>query len=83
MQSNPSLLLTGLAAGSAMLAAPPAAAQYSPNPPFTGKIGKTVAETQTAYPRHNPVARPGSPNIVWILLDDTGFGTSSAFGGLS
>ena len=82
MQSNPSLLLTGLAAGSAMLAAPPAAAQYSPNPPFTGKIGKTVAETQTAYPRHNPVARPGSPNIVWILLDDTGFGTSSAFGGL-
>ncbi len=79
---NKNKLLTGIAAGGALLAANPALAQYSPVPEFTGKIGKTVAETRTAYPRHNPVARPGSPNVVWIVLDDTGFGTSSAFGGL-
>ena len=79
---NRNRLMTGLAAGGALLAANPALAQYSPVPEFTGKIGRTVAETQTAYPRHNPVARPGSPNVVWIILDDTGFGTSSAFGGL-
>ncbi len=79
---NKNKILTGLAAGGALLAAHPALAQYSPTPEFTGKIGKTVAETRTAYPRRNPVARPGSPNVVWILLDDTGFGASSAFGGL-
>ena len=79
---NKNKILTGIAAGGALLAANPAQAQYSPVPEFTGKIGKTVAETRTAYPRYNPVARPGSPNVVWIVLDDTGFGTSSAFGGL-
>lgn len=75
-------IMTGLAAGGALFAASPALAQYSPNPEFKGKIGRTVDETQTDYPLHNPVALPGSPNVIWIILDDTGFGTSSAFGGL-
>ena len=61
---------------------PSAFAQYSPVPEFKGKIGKTVSETRTYYPYHNPVAKPGSPNVVWIILDDTGFGVSSSFGGL-
>ena len=61
---------------------PSAFAQYSPVPEFKGKIGKTVSETRTYYPNHNPVAKPGSPNVVWIILDDTGFGVSSSFGGL-
>ena len=75
-------VMTGIAAGSALLAASPALAQYSPIPEFKGKIGRTVDETQTDYPLHNPVAIPGSPNVIWIILDDTGFGTSTAFGGL-
>lgn len=79
---NKNRILTGLAAGGALFAACPALAQYSPTPEFTGKIGKTVSETRTVYPRRNPVARPGAPNVIWILLDDTGFGASSAFGGL-
>lgn len=79
---NKNKLITGLAAGGALLAGFPALAQHSPTPEFKGKIGRTVEETKTDYPRYNPVARPGSPNVVWIVLDDTGFGVSSAFGGL-
>ena len=76
-------IIGGLAAGgAALLASAPVQAQYSPNVPFNGKIGKTVKETKTDYPAHNPVAQLGAPNVVWILLDDTGFGVSSAFGGL-
>ncbi|MBQ6556033.1 MAG: arylsulfatase [Bacteroidales bacterium] len=81
--TNKTRLLTGLAAASgALMASIPSQAQYSPTPPFKGKIGKTVQDTKTDYPAHNPVARLGAPNVVWIILDDTGFGVSSAFGGL-
>lgn len=82
MKTSKTLLLTGFAAGGALVAPNAANAQYSPTVPFTGHVGKTVAETRTAYPEHNPKARPGAPNVVWIILDDTGFGVSSAFGGL-
>ena len=71
-----------MAAGALLTAAAPALAQYSPTLPFPGKIGKTVPESQTAYPQHNPVAQNGAPNVVWVLLDDVGFGATSAFGGL-
>ena len=77
------ILISSLAAGgAALLASAPVQAQHSPNPPFHGKIGKTVADTKTDYPQHNPVARAGAPNVIWMILDDTGFGVSSAFGGL-
>jgi arylsulfatase len=49
--------------------------------PFQGKIGKTLADSKGFWPQ-NPKAPTGAPNVVWILLDDVGFGTSSAFGGL-
>jgi len=58
-----------------------AMAQYSPIKPFEGVIGKTLEETKQAWPsRVN--APEGAPNVIWILLDDVGFGASSAFGGL-
>ena len=48
---------------------------------FNGVIGKTTAESKEAWPE--VVRAPkGAPNIVWILLDDVGFGATSAFGGL-
>ena len=48
--------------------------------PYQGKIGRTLAESTEWWPA--PVRAPaGSPNVVWILLDDVGFGASSAFGG--
>jgi arylsulfatase len=48
---------------------------------YQGVVGKTYADSKEWWPA--PVKAPaGSPNIVWVLLDDVGFGASSAFGGL-
>ena len=48
--------------------------------PYQGKVGRTLAESSEWWPA--PVKVPaGAPNVVWILLDDVGFGASSAFGG--
>jgi len=57
-------------------------AQSDPVQPFQGKLGKTVPETQQAWQDHYKKAPDGAPNVVWILLDDIGFGATSAFGGL-
>jgi arylsulfatase A-like enzyme len=49
--------------------------------PFTGTVGKTLAESKEVWT--NPVKAPaGAPNVVWILLDDVGFGATSTFGGV-
>jgi arylsulfatase len=58
-----------------------ASAQYDPAQPFQGKIGKTLKETTQWWPGKLN-AKPGSPNIVYIVIDDAGYGSSSAFGGL-
>ncbi|HEY1166576.1 MAG TPA: arylsulfatase [Chitinophaga sp.] len=58
-----------------------AAAQSSPPPGFQGVIGKTYSESKE-YWTPLPKAPVGAPNVVWILLDDVGFGAASAFGGL-
>jgi len=56
-------------------------AQNKPDASYKGVIGKTLAESKEYWPE--PVKAPaGAPNVVWILLDDVGFGASSAFGGL-
>jgi arylsulfatase A-like enzyme len=67
---------------SALLLGGGASAQYSPTPVFQGKIGKTIAETKESRPKTQPTAPDGAPNVVWILIDDIGYGASSAFGGL-
>ncbi|MDR3260615.1 MAG: arylsulfatase [Tannerella sp.] len=67
---------------SALLLGGTATAQYSPTPKFEGKIGKTLEETKEAYPKNRPEAPAGAPNVVWILIDDIGYGATSAFGGL-
>ena len=49
--------------------------------PFQGVIGKTLAESKEAWTP--PIKAPkGAPNVIWILLDDVGFGASSTFGGV-
>lgn len=43
-------------------------------------IGKTYGESTEGTAPVLPVAK-GAPNVIWILLDDVGYGASSAFGG--
>src|SRR5215470_7231913 len=53
-----------------------------PNRPRTGLITYDAKDPETKYPPI-PQLRPpaGAPNILIVLLDDVGFGASSAFGG--
>ncbi|HEY6490097.1 MAG: arylsulfatase [Terracidiphilus sp.] len=49
--------------------------------PYQGVIGRTLAESKEWWPE--PAKAPaGAPNVVWILLDDVGFGAAGTFGGL-
>ena len=49
--------------------------------PYQGVVGRTLADSKEWWP--DPVKAPaGAPNVVWIILDDVGFGASSSFGGL-
>ena len=47
--------------------------EYDSNSAFPGKIGRTVDESTPAWPRPTR-AVPGTPNVLTIVLDDTGFG---------
>jgi arylsulfatase A-like enzyme len=49
--------------------------------PYQGVVGRTLADSKEWWPE--PVKAPaGAPNVVWILLDDVGFGATATFGGL-
>jgi arylsulfatase len=55
-------------------------AQAQQQQPYQGTIGRTLADSKEWWPE--PVKAPkDAPNVVWILLDDVGFGAASAFGG--
>lgn len=51
-----------------------------PEPPFKGKIGRTVKESVKDFPKAVEAPK-GAPNVLVILTDDVGFGASSTFGG--
>ena len=46
---------------------------------FSGVIGRTVGESEPAWPAA-PAAKPGAPNVLLILLDDVGFAQIGCFG---
>ena len=48
---------------------------------FKGKIGKTYAESQEWYPEVKK-PKPGTPNVLIILLDDVGYSQLGSYGGL-
>jgi arylsulfatase A-like enzyme len=53
-----------------------------PSAPRTGLITYDAKDPDTSYPPIEQVRPPdGAPNVLLILLDDVGFGASSAFGG--
>src|SRR6188768_3785108 len=56
--------------------------QHSPEQPFKGKIGTTLESSTPEVKDYNIKAAEGAPNVVWILIDDAGFGATTAFGGL-
>jgi arylsulfatase len=53
--------------------------EYDPATTFPGVIGRTAEESIPAWPA--PVrAKKGSPNVLFIVLDDTGFGHLGCYG---
>ncbi len=48
---------------------------------FKGTVGKTLKDSKEWWPE-KPRAPKGAPNVLIYLIDDAGYGTSSAFGGL-
>jgi arylsulfatase A-like enzyme len=53
--------------------------EYKPGTAFSGVIGRTFDVSSPAWPR--PLrAREGAPNVLFIVLDDTGFGQLGCYG---
>ncbi len=53
--------------------------EYEPGTAFPGVIGRTTDESSPAWPR--PLrARAGAPNVLFIVLDDTGYGQLGCYG---
>ncbi|MDF1604129.1 arylsulfatase [Nocardioides sp. YIM 152315] len=53
-----------------------------PDRPATGLTTYDAKDPATAYPPIEPLLPPpGAPHVLVVLLDDVGFGASSAFGG--
>jgi arylsulfatase len=53
-----------------------------PDRQHVGLITYDAKDPDTAFPPIKPLRPPaGAPNVLLVLIDDTGFGSSSAFGG--
>ena len=53
--------------------------EYEPGTAFAGVIGRTAEESSPAWPRPLRAAE-GAPNVLFIVLDDTGFGQLGCYG---
>ncbi len=53
-----------------------------PDPPSTGLVTYDAKDPETRFPPIEELRPPkGAPNVLIVLIDDVGFGASSAFGG--
>jgi arylsulfatase len=53
-----------------------------PDRPYTGLVTYDAKDPDTSFPNIEQLRPPaGAPNVVVVMLDDVGFGASSAFGG--
>ena len=53
-----------------------------PDIPPVGLTTYDAKDPDTVYPPIEPLCPPtGAPNVLVVLIDDVGFGASSAFGG--
>jgi arylsulfatase A-like enzyme len=55
--------------------------EYPQGSEFPGVIGRTVEESSPAWPAPQR-AKDGAPNVLFVVLDDVGYGQLSSFGGL-
>ncbi len=53
--------------------------EYKPGTTFPGIVGRTTDQSSPAWPEPNR-AMAGSPNVLFIILDDTGFGQLGCYG---
>ncbi len=53
--------------------------EYRPGTTFTGIIGRTPAESEPAWPAPTR-AKSGAPNVLFIVIDDMGFGHLGCYG---
>ena len=67
------------AAGSRMVSGQQACSTATPSSGFAGVIGRTAADSKPG-PLEAAQARPGSPNFLFIVLDDTGFSDLHCYG---
>jgi arylsulfatase A-like enzyme len=60
----------------------PRSALPIPDRPFEGELPLDAKDPSAKFPPIEPLRPPaGAPNVLIVLLDDVGFGASSAFGG--
>jgi arylsulfatase A-like enzyme len=53
--------------------------EYKPGTAFPGRMGRTVEDSDPAWPA--PLrAKEGAPNVLFIVIDDTGFGQLGCYG---
>ena len=55
--------------------------EYEEGHPFPGIVARTVEGSKPAWPAPRR-SREGSPNILFVVLDDVGYGQLSCYGGL-
>lgn len=53
--------------------------EYKPGTAFPGVIGRTIAESTPAWPAPER-AKANAPNVLFIILDDVGFGQLGCYG---
>ena len=53
--------------------------EYKPGTTFPGVIGRTADQSEPAWPEPRR-AKEGAPNVLFIVLDDTGFGQLGCYG---
>ena len=53
--------------------------EYKPGTAFTGVVDRTFDQSEPAWPEP-PRAKEGAPNVLFIVLDDTGFGHLGCYG---
>jgi len=53
-----------------------------PDRPYDGPVYEDAKDPEASFPPIEPLRPPeGAPNVLIVLIDDAGFGSSSAFGG--